>query len=156
MEAIELYCPECRKVTRHYIFARDEIPVKAGRVWSLRCDCGAYYSCRTPGRKYDDSVKSALLAARESAKMFWSEDELKECPEEQTKAELKKLHSCDEMLERLVRDAIISYQEMYPRAPNDDCERELKERAEAGNRWLEAHGLNPEVLNWSREEAPQL
>ena len=156
MEAIELYCPECRKVTRHNILPRDEIPVKEGRVWSLSCGCGAYYSCCTQGRKYDDSVKSALLAARESAKMFWSEDELKECPEEQTKAELKKLHSCDEMLERLVRDAIISYQEMYPRAPNDDCERELKERAEAGNRWLEAHGLNPEVLNWSREEAPQL
>lgn len=156
MEAIELYCPECRKVTRHNILPRDEIPVKAGRVWSLSCGCGTYYSCRTPGSKYDDSVKSALLAARESAKMFWTEEELKECPEEQTKAELKKLHSCDEMLERLVRDAIISYQEMYPRAPNDECERELKERAEAGNRWLEAHGLKPEVLNWSREEAPQL
>ena len=121
----------------------------------LRCDCGIVYKC-SDGFKFDDQVKSKLLDARERSKMFWTEDELKECPEEQTKDELKKLHSCDDMLERLVRDAIISYQEMYPRAPNDDCERELKERAEAGNRWLEAHGLKPEVLNWSREEAPQL
>ena len=156
MEAIELYCPECRKVTRHNIFPRDEIPVKAGRVWSLSCGCGTYYSCRTPGSKYDDSVKSALLAARESAKMFWTEEELKECPEEQTKAELKKLHSCDEMLERLVRDAIISYQEMYPRAPNDDCERELIERAEKANKWLVDHGFEPEKFTWRKEEAPCL
>lgn len=36
-------------------------------------------------------------------------------------------------LERIVRDAIIDYNGMYPSAPNDDCERELRERAATAN-----------------------
>lgn len=59
-------------------------------------------------------------------------------------------------IERLVRDAIIDYQEMYAHAPNDDAERELIDRAERGNAWLVAHGYEPERLSWSKEESPCL
>lgn len=54
-------------------------------------------------------------------------------------------------IERLVRDAIIDYQEMYSHAPNDDAERELVERAERGNAWLMAHGYEPEKTTWDKE-----
>ena len=54
-------------------------------------------------------------------------------------------------LERIVRDAIIGYQEEFPHAPNDDCERELKERAAIANAWLVAHGFEEEPTIWSKE-----
>ena len=38
-----------------------------------------------------------------------------------------------ESIERIVRDAIIDYQEMYPHAPNDEAERDLIDRANRGN-----------------------
>lgn len=59
-------------------------------------------------------------------------------------------------IERLVRDAIVGYQEAYASAPNDDCEREMKERAKIGNDWLAEHGFEPEAVNWSKEETPCL
>ena len=59
-------------------------------------------------------------------------------------------------IERIVRDAICSYQESFPRAPNDDCERELIERAEKANKWLVDHDFVIEKLFWSREEQPCL
>ena len=59
-------------------------------------------------------------------------------------------------IERVVRDAIVGYQEAYASAPNDDCERELKERAELANQWLTTHGLTPETINWSKEATPCL
>ena len=59
-------------------------------------------------------------------------------------------------IERLVRDAIIDYQEMFDNAPNDDAERELVERAERGNAWLVANGYEPEQLSWSKEVSPCL
>lgn len=59
-------------------------------------------------------------------------------------------------IERLVRDAIIDYQEMFAHAPNDDAERDLIDRAERGNAWLVAHGYEPEQLSWSKEESPCL
>lgn len=59
-------------------------------------------------------------------------------------------------IERIVRDAIVGYVESYPRAPNDDTERELRERAEKANAWLEAHGFAKEPLDWSKEELPCL
>ena len=60
------------------------------------------------------------------------------------------------LIERIVRDAICSYEESFPSAPNDDCERELKERAELANKWLVGHGFEPEKFKWSKEEAPCL
>ena len=55
-------------------------------------------------------------------------------------------------VERLIRDAIIGYSEQYVNAPNDDVERELKERAARGNAWLAAHGFEEEKVIWSKEE----
>ena len=59
-------------------------------------------------------------------------------------------------IERIVRDAIIDYSEQYVNAPNDDVERELKERAARGNAWLVAHGFDAEQVIWSKEETPWL
>ena len=59
-------------------------------------------------------------------------------------------------IERVVRDAIIDYQEMFTNAPNDEAEREVVERAKKGNKWLVDHGFEPEDLYWTKEEAPCL
>ena len=62
----------------------------------------------------------------------------------------------DSRIERIVRDAIIDYQGMYSSAPNDDAERELKERAAIANEWLVSHGFEPEKTFWGKEESPCL
>jgi len=62
----------------------------------------------------------------------------------------------DSRIERIVRDAIINYQGMYSSAPNDDVERELKERAAVANEWLVSHGFPPEKTIWDKEESPCL
>ena len=62
----------------------------------------------------------------------------------------------EKSIERIVRDAIVSYMEDYPNAPNSDCEHELIDRAEFANEWLAAHGLETEDLKWSKEEPPCL
>lgn len=59
-------------------------------------------------------------------------------------------------IERIVRDAIISYQEMYANAPNDDVEHELIERAKLGNAWLVANGYQPEPTCFSKDEISYL
>lgn len=59
-------------------------------------------------------------------------------------------------IERIVRDAIINYQEMFAHAPNDDTERELKERAIVANEWLVSHGFPPEKIIWYKEKSPCL
>lgn len=61
-----------------------------------------------------------------------------------------------ESIERIVRDAIIDYQEMYPHAPSDDAERDLIDRAKRGNSWLTAHGYETEKTIWDKEETPCL
>ena len=61
-----------------------------------------------------------------------------------------------DIIERVVRDAIVSYQEMYPTAPNDDTEREMVKRAHAANRWLRIHGFKQEKVFWDKEEQPCL
>ena len=50
----------------------------------------------------------------------------------------------DPKLERVIRDAVISYNEMFASAPNDDCENELRERAKVANGWLNDHGFEEE------------
>lgn len=161
MTTFELWCPQCRKVTTHRVFPLDHIPMPTGqRLWALRCDCGVVYKC-SAGNKFDDDAKSKLLDARETSKMFWTDEELRLCPEEQTKAEIAKLKKPevkydvgDKEIERLVRDAIVGYVLAYPKAPNDDCERELKERAAIGNKWLAERGLEPESVIFDKEEVP--
>lgn len=59
-------------------------------------------------------------------------------------------------IERIVRDAIIDYNEMYPSAPNDEAERDLRERAARANAWLKQHGFEEEPVIWSKEETPCL
>lgn len=54
-------------------------------------------------------------------------------------------------IERIVRDAIIGYQDLYANAQNDDTERELKERAAVANEWLVSHGFPPEKTIWDKE-----
>jgi hypothetical protein len=55
------------------------------------------------------------------------------------------------MIEDVVRDAIIGYQDLYANAPNDDTERELKERAIVANEWLVSHGFEAEKTIWDKE-----
>jgi len=59
-------------------------------------------------------------------------------------------------LQRIVRDAIISYSELYDTAPNDDAERELMERVAIANNWLKQNGFEEEPTNWTKEESPCL
>lgn len=59
-------------------------------------------------------------------------------------------------IERIVRDAIIDYQEMYGHAPNDEAERDIMNRAENANKWLVDHDFEIEPLLWSKEEVPCL
>lgn len=59
-------------------------------------------------------------------------------------------------IERIVRDAILGYGEMFRIAPNDESEAELKARAETANTWLERHGFAREKITWIKEEASEL
>ena len=59
-------------------------------------------------------------------------------------------------IERIVRDAILGYGEMFSTAPNDESEAELKARAETANIWLERHGFTREEITWTKEEASEL
>jgi len=59
-------------------------------------------------------------------------------------------------IERIVRDAIIDYNGMYPSAPNDEAERDLRERAARANAWLKQHGFEEEPVIWSKKETPCL
>ena len=62
----------------------------------------------------------------------------------------------DNKIERIMRDAIIDYEEMFIHAPNDEAERDIKERAATANAWLEAHGYPPEKVKFDKEEVPCL
>ena len=61
-----------------------------------------------------------------------------------------------EKIERIVRDSVVDYNEMYCNAPNDDAERDIVERAETANEWLNAHGMETEPFYYSKEETPCL
>ena len=58
----------------------------------------------------------------------------------------------DSKIERVIRDAVVDYNEMFPSAPNDGCERELRERAGRANAWLTAHGFAPEPFRYDAEQ----
>lgn len=55
-----------------------------------------------------------------------------------------------ESIERIVRDAVIDYNGIFPSAPNDDCERELMERAATANAWLKRHGFEEEPFHFNK------
>ena len=50
----------------------------------------------------------------------------------------------DPKLERVIRDAVISYNEMFASGPNDEWANELRERAKVANGWLNDHGFEEE------------
>ena len=62
----------------------------------------------------------------------------------------------DKPMERIVRDAILSYEELYKEAPNDDAELEIRKRCEIAQGWLVAHGLEREKVSFDKEESPNL
>lgn len=47
-------------------------------------------------------------------------------------------------IERIVRDAIVDYNEMFPSAPNSDAEEELRQRARVAQEWLADNGFKEE------------
>ena len=59
-------------------------------------------------------------------------------------------------IERVVRDAIIGYQFDFQIAPDEETERDLKSRAECGNKWLIANGYAPEEVCFEKGEISNL
>ena len=59
-------------------------------------------------------------------------------------------------IERIVRDAILSYEQLYKEAPNDDAELEIIQRCEVANDWLAAHGFARQAVSFNKEESPNL
>ena len=59
-------------------------------------------------------------------------------------------------IERIVRDAILSYEQLYKEAPNDDAELEIRQRCEVANDWLAAHGFARQAVSFDKEESPNL
>lgn len=76
MPTRELYCPECRKKTRHTILPDDRISFNGNRVWRLSCDCGVFYSIQRKWSGLTDEIIEGLLSAREQCKMFWKPEEI--------------------------------------------------------------------------------
>lgn len=62
----------------------------------------------------------------------------------------------DEQMERIIRDAILSYEQLYKDAPNDDAEREIIERCAIANGWLLSHGFARQAVSFDKEESPNL
>ena len=62
----------------------------------------------------------------------------------------------EEQMERIVRDAILSYEQLYKDAPNDDSEREIIERCAIANGWLVSHGFARQAVSFDKEESPNL
>lgn len=59
-------------------------------------------------------------------------------------------------MERIVRDAILSYEQLYKEAPNDDAEQEIYERCAIAQGWLVAHGFERQKVSFDKEESPNL
>ena len=62
----------------------------------------------------------------------------------------------EEQMERIVRDAILSYEQLYRDAPNDDSEREIIERCAIANGWLVSNGFARQAVSFDKEESPNL
>ena len=61
-----------------------------------------------------------------------------------------------EQIERIVRDAILSYEQLYKEAPNSDAEQEIFERCAIANGWLVANGFNRQKVSFDKEESTNL
>ena len=62
----------------------------------------------------------------------------------------------EEQMERIVRDAILSYEQLYKDAPNDDSKREIIERCAIANGWLVSNGFARQAVSFDKEESPNL
>ena len=62
----------------------------------------------------------------------------------------------EEQMERIVRDAILSYEQLYKDAPNDDSEREIIERCAIATGWLVSNGFARQAVSFDKEESPNL
>lgn len=82
------------------------------------------------------------------------------CSEENDKAKLSAVEFWNDRapakkIERIVRDAICGYNEMFPEAPNSDAEEELRQRARVAQEWLADNGFKEEPFYYfeKKEEA---
>ena len=62
----------------------------------------------------------------------------------------------EEQMERIVRAAILSYEQLYKDAPNDDSEREIIGRCAIANGWLVSNGFARQAVSFDKEESPNL
>lgn len=83
-----------------------------------------------------------------------------DCSKENDKAKLSAVEFWNDRapakkIERIVRDAICGYNEMFPEAPNSDAEEELRQRARVAQEWLADNGFIEEPFYYfeKKEEA---
>ena len=104
-------------------------------------------------RTFADEFSADARAAAPEGTEVPNPDWIKE--EETVAAMLRQgadLLEADAPIERVIRDAVVNYNEMFPYAKNDDCERELRKRAGLANAWLTAHGFAPEPFHYDAEQ----
>ena len=59
-------------------------------------------------------------------------------------------------MERRVSDAILSYEQLYKEAHNDDADLEIRKRCEIAQGGLVAHGFERQKVSFDKEESPNL
>lgn len=62
----------------------------------------------------------------------------------------------DKRMERIVRDAILSYEELYKEAPNDGVELDIYNRCAIAQGWLVSHGFERQKVSFDKEESTNL
>ena len=97
-------------------------------------------------RTYADRIETAAKREREATSENSS----------QVGNSAKMRAALEEQMERIVRDAILSYEQLYKDAPNDDSEREIIERCAIANGWLVSHGFARQAVSFDKEESPNL
>ena len=131
-------CPRCggeAKVRVHYY---DSPTDGANPNFYVMCnECGIFGREYTGLSGYDPDSSKENDKAKLSAVEFWND-----------RATAKKI-------ERIVRDAIVGYNEMFPEAPNSDAEEELRQRARVAQEWLADNGFIEEPFYYfgKKEEA---
>lgn len=60
-----------------------------------------------------------------------------------------------EQMERIVRDEILSYEQLYKEVTNDDAELEIYERCAIAQGWLVSHGFERQKVSFAKEIVPR-
>ena len=97
---------------------------------------------RTYADRIETAAKREREATSENSSQVGNAAKMRDAPEEQ--------------MERIVRDAILSYEQLYKDAPNDDSEREIRERCAIANGWLVSNGFARQAVSFDKEESPNL